>query len=249
MKHLIFIVLFFGLYGCENNNNESAGSVEVAPAAEDVAVSKIPDYLKKPLKGKISRAGLYRLVRSGGVIDDASTSTGKSVARPVVEQINASQRIPLIRGAQMYLQYRIWPLPQRPAFVELRRVLRHPEMTLPNGKVATGSDFMITVRNSVNQAIGFTGYGLDEDYELVAGDWVFEIWYGDKKMIEHKFTTYWPDEKEVARLEPLLGLGNNVMGQHPPVKKANARQSWPRILVGKTKSPAPGEHSGNAASL
>ena len=248
MKHLIFIVLFFTLYGCENKN-ESTGSVEVAPATEDVTVSKIPDYLNKPLKGKISRAGLYRLVRSGGIINDASTSTGKSVSRPVIEQVNSSQRIPLMRGAQMYLQYRIWPLPERPAFVELRRVLRHPEMRLPNGKVATGSDFMITVRNSVNQAIGFTGYGLDEDYELVAGDWVFEIWYGDKKMIEQRFTTYWPDEDEIAKLEPLLGLGNNVMGQRPPTKKANTRQNWPRILVGKTKSPASGEPSVDATKL
>ena len=28
--------------------------------------------------------------------------------------------------------------------------------------------------------IAYTGYGLDEDYELVEGDWIFEIWYQDE---------------------------------------------------------------------
>jgi len=236
MKYLIFIALCFALCACEKTNDEPTGSVEAMPAPVMSGSSKTPDYLNKPLRGKVSRAGLYRLVRSGGIINDASTSTGKSVSRPVVEQINNVQRIPLIRGAQMYLQYRIWPLPERPAYVDLRRVLKHPEMTLPDGRLTMGSDFMIKARNSVNQAIGFTGYGLDEEYELVEGEWIFEIWYNDKKMIEQKFITYWPDSEEIARLKPLLGLGNSVMGQSGVAKKPYARQDWPRITVGKTKS-------------
>ncbi len=237
MKYLIFMALFFVLCACERGNNEPDDRVEVRSAPAESGSARTPDYLNKPLKGKVSRAGLYRLVRSGGIINDASTSTGKSVSRPVVEQINNVQRIPLIRGAQMYLQYRIWPLPERPAYVDLRRVLKHPEMALPDGRITTGSDFMIKTRNSVNQAIGFTGYGLDEEYELVAGEWVFEIWYNDRKMVEQTFITYWPDSEEIARLAPLLGLGNNVMGQQSEsIKRPYARQNWPRITVGKTKS-------------
>lgn len=237
MKYLIFMAWFFVLYGCEKTNDEPTGRVDAMPASEKSDLAKTPDYLNKTLRGKVGRAGLYRLVRSAGIINDASTSTGKSVSRPVVEQINNVQRIPLIRGAQMYLQYRIWPLPERPAYVDLRRVLKHPEMTLPDGRVTTGSDFMIKARNSVNQAIGFTGYGLDEEYELVEGEWFFEIWYNDRKMLEQKFITYWPDSEEIATLKPLLGLGNNVMGQQSEsAKKPYARQNWPRITVGKTKS-------------
>jgi hypothetical protein len=232
MKYLIFIALFFVLFGCDKANDEPVNHVEATPTPTKSGLGETPDYLNKPLRGKVGRVGLYRLVRSGGIINDASTSTGKSVSRPVVEQINNAQRIPLIRGAQMYLQYRIWPLPERPAYVDLRRVLKHPEMTLPDGRVATGSDFMIKARNSVNQAIGFTGYGLDEEYELVEGEWVFEIWYGDRKMVEQKFITYWPDSEEIARLRPLLELGNNVMGQSGAAKKPYARKNWPRITLG-----------------
>lgn len=234
MKYLISITLLFALCGCETIYAKSKDQAETV-ASPTVAT---PDQVSasKTLKGKVGRAGLYRLVRSGGVINDPSTSTGKSVSKPVVEMIKTAQRIPLIKGAQMYLQYRIWPLPARPAYADFRRVLKHPPMTLPNGKVSTGSDFMIKVRNSANQAIGYTGYGLDEDYELVEGDWIFEIWYKDRKMIEQKFTTYWPDKKEIAKLEPLLALGNRAMGQNKSTGKSYSRQDWPRIAVGIPKS-------------
>ena len=237
MKYLISFALLLALCGCETNSSES------------VVSEKTTADLDKPLKGKVSRPGLYRLVRSGGVIDDPSTGTGKSVVKPVVELVKTTQRIPLIKGGQMYLQYRIWPLPAQPAYVDLRRVLKHPKMTLPNGSFSTGSDRMIKGKISSNQVIAYTGYGLDEDYELVEGDWVFEIWYQDKKVIEQKFTTYRPDEAEIAKLEPILALGNRAVGQSPPTNKPFSRRDWPRITVGGTKSPestgALNETSGN----
>jgi len=155
----------------------------------------------------------------------------------VVERVRTTERIPLIKGSQMYMQYRIWPLPAQPAWVDLRRVLKHPEMILPDGSVSTGSDYMIKGRVNSNQVIAYTGYGLDEDYELVEGDWIFEIWYQDKKLIEQKFTTYRPGEEEVTKLEPILALGNRAVGQDGPTGKPFSRFDWPRITVGGTKSP------------
>ena len=93
---------------------------------------------------------------------------------------------------------------------------------------------MIKGKISSNQVIAYTGYGLDEDYELVEGNWVFEIWYQDKKVIEQKFTTYQPDEAEIAKLKPILALGNKVVGQSEPSKKPFSRFDWPRITVGGT---------------
>ena len=125
----------------------------------------------------------------------------------------------------MYLQYRIWYFPDTPAYVDLRRVLKHPPMNLPDGSVSMGSDYMIKGRVSVNQVIAYTGYGLDEDYELVEGDWVFEIWHKDKKLIEQKFTTYRPDEKELAELKPKLKK-ETVDKQESP-QKPFSKFNWP----------------------
>lgn len=227
MKYLLpMMALLLALSGCDKNYPGNSAGVVTPP-------EKVVD---NPLKSNVSRSGLYRLVRSSGVFNDPNTSTGKAVSKPVVQLVRTTERIPLIRGAQMYLQYRIWPLPEQPAYVDLRRVLKHPPMTLPDGSVSTGSDYVIKRRVTSNQLIAYTGYGLDEDYELVEGEWAIEIWYKDKKMIEQKFTTYQPDKEELATLEPLLALGNNVVGQIQSPDKSFSRFNWPRVSVGKTSN-------------
>ena len=231
MKYLIPLTLLLALCGCEKYYSETKGDTNA------IAKPDAESDIEKILKTHIGRSGLYRLVRSGGVINDPSTSTGKSVSKPVVELVRTTDRIPLIKGGQMYFQYRIWPLPERPAYVDLRRVLKHPKMALPNGKVTTGSDFIIKGRVNSSQVIAYTGYGLDEDYEMVEGDWIFEIWYKDKKMIEQKFTTYRPDRQEVSKLEPILALGNKAAGQQESTKDSFSRFDWPKITVGGSTPP------------
>jgi hypothetical protein len=201
MKYLIYIALFIALHGCERDSSESKDEAQTEIAQEEPASEATLSYLNKPLKGKVSQRGLYKLVRSGGLVEDSRTSTGKAIANPVIQLVRSTERIPLIKGLQMHLQFRLWYFPDQPAFIDLRRTLKHPAMNLPDGSISTGSDYMMKAKVSVNQVIAYTGYGLDEDYEMVEGDWVFEIWYKDKKMIEQTFTTYWPDEDEIAALK------------------------------------------------
>jgi len=231
MKHLISIAILFMLGGCDGSSsdaNNTTGSSDVKPG-----------YLDKPLQGKVSKRGLYRMVRSGGVVDDDKTTTGKVISNPVIQQVTSTERIPLVKGAQMYLQYKIWSLPNQPAYVDLRRVLKHPEMTLSDGTVTTGSDFEVKRKVSSNHVIVYTGYGFDEDYEMVEGDWIFEIWYQDKKLIEQKFTTYWPDEKEIAELEPILGMGNQVHAKMQSPNNKNEKLNWPRVMAGVNQNELP----------
>lgn len=231
MKYLIPIALLFALSACERN---SSGPQDNAGASPGYDMS----YLDRAVQGKVTQRGLYMLVRSDGVIDDPTTGTGKAVSNPVIQQVKSTERIPLIRGGQMYFQYRIWPLPDQPAYVELRRVLKHPPLTLPDGSTSTGSDYVMKgkVKVTANQAIAYTGYGLDENYELVEGDWVFEIWYQDKKLVEQTFTTYWPDKAEIATLEQYLSPGKKVGISRPSADKPFSKKDWPRIVVGETKS-------------
>ncbi len=228
MKYSAVLVLLLILCSCNNQTPESSRGEKIPTAQNSVTTSR-----NTAVKSRVVEAGIYRLVRSGGLIDDPSTSTGKSVSKPVVELIKTTQRIPLIKSAQMYFQYRIWPVPNQPAYANIRRVLKHPPMTLPSGKVVTGSEFTIKNRVSVNQLIGYTGYGLNEGYETVAGDWVFEIWYQNQKVLEQTFTTYTPDKAELARLEPLLTPGNRVLGKTQSPENFD-RFHWPRIVIGKT---------------
>jgi hypothetical protein len=236
MKLYMPFFLLLALCGCETSEVTSLDSESESVATGVIAEKTMNADVSEPVKGRVSQPGLYRLVRSGGVIDDPSTSTGKSVSKPVVELVKTTDRIPLIKGVQMYLQYRIWPLPAQPAYADIRRVLKHPAMKLPDGSVSTGSDYTIKSRVSSKQVIGYTGYGFDEVYELVEGDWIFEVWYAGEKVIEERFVTYKPDETEVTKLKPLLALGNKAVGQQQTDDKAVSRFDWPRITVGGARS-------------
>jgi len=232
MKYLIPFVVVFALFGCDKQPAAPQDSAKVAS-------EKVDSYLDKPVRGAVNQRGLYKLLRSGGIVDDPNTSTGKAVASPVIQQVKSTERIPLIKGAQMYLQYRIWYLPDQPVLIDLRRVLKHPEMTLPDGSVSTGSDLTMKGKVNVNQAIGYTGYGFDEDYELVEGDWIFEIWHQDKKLLEQKFTTYWPDEEEIAELKQMLAPQKSLVKMASPDDKGDPRLNWPRVTIDIGDDPVP----------
>jgi hypothetical protein len=230
MKPFIFIAVLFLLAGCSDR---------AADQQMKNADSGIVSFIDKPLQGKVNQRGLYRMVRSGGVVDDDKTTTGKVISNPVIQQVESTERIPLVIGAQMYLQYKLWSLPNRPAYVDLRRVLIHPDMRLPDGSISTGSDFIVKRKVSSNHIIVYTGYGFDEEYELVEGEWTFQIWYRDKKLVEQKFITYWPDEKKLAALKLKLELGNNVLTKMQSPNNLDPKLNWPRVMAGNNESKLP----------
>jgi len=189
MKWIVPFFMFFVLFWCEQNIADSQKTFQTTDA-EPVQVKtdeKVPT-------GKVIKAGLFKVIRSGGLVDSPNTSTGKAHSRPVIQLVKLTDRIPLVKDAHMSFQYRIWNLPERPVYIDLRRVLIHPPMTLPDGTVSTGSDYMIKGHVRIGQVIAYTGYGLNEDYEMVEGEWTFQLWQEDKKLVEQRFTTYWPDE-------------------------------------------------------
>lgn len=238
MKYLVLVAMLLALSGCEQNSPGQKPSAR-STSSEAVTAGEDNDPPKRPVQGKVSRRGLFRMVRSDGVIDSPLTSTGKAISKAVIQPVKSTDRIPLIKGAQMYLQYRLWYFPDRPAYVELRRVLKHPKMTRPDGSISTGSDFMIKRKVRSNQVLAYTGYGFNRDYEMVEGDWVYQIWYKGRKLVEQKFTTYWPDKEEIAALKPILALGNRVIGKMQFPKNADPRFNWPRVSVGGKETEAP----------
>jgi len=200
MKYLITWLIVAVLAGCDQASN-TTGKPDTAATPDDemdTQVQTAPDAVKDP-SGRVFERGIYNAQRKGRVRDEITANTGKVINKPVLELSEQTDRIPLVKDTYFAYRYRILDLPKdvakRPA-VELRKVLIHPEMTLPDGSTATGSDRVFKGRTSVGQVIGFDGYAFNEDYELVEGEWTFQIWYQDKLMVEQAFTTYWPEEGE-----------------------------------------------------
>ena len=198
---LISIVLVAALFGCDQGPGESDAGRESKKAVE----------VKEP-SGRVMQWGIYTLLRGGKIIDSPETTTGKSVSAPVITRDRETDRIPLIKGKYMAYQYRLSNLPGVRT-VELRRVLKHPEFKLPDGTTSTGSDFMIGRKLDDGEVFAYDTYALNEDYEMVEGEWVFQIWFQDKMLVEQKFTTYWPEEEEKA--EPAVTQDEKVSTPSP----------------------------------
>lgn len=145
-------------------------------------------------RGKSTRFGLFRQRSSGRIVKEPEASTGMIARGSTLEfeGVNTN-RIPLRKGVRF--GYRYWlKIPGEAKRPGLTRVLIHPQMTLPDGTVVTRSSRMINKRATHGIVTAIDAYGITEDYELVEGEWVFQIWYEGHKLVEQKFTTYKPEE-------------------------------------------------------
>jgi hypothetical protein len=108
--------------------------------------------------------------------------------------------IPAELGVNFGFQYIINSSPKGKP-IRVTTVIKLPEGGLqrPGGRLYTES------RDTHDVIIGkkaLHGYGFDEEWEMVPGIWVFELWYKDARLIKKTFTIYSLDEslneKDVA---------------------------------------------------
>ena len=192
---VLFILMFSLLaLGCDRNQEQplEVSQTITTPDTEEKTTTKAA----RATSGNIFEYGIYNPQRKGRVLGSLTTNTGKVVSKSVLELSETTDRIPLIKDTYFAYRFRIIGIPKEQAkkpALEFRKVLTHPVMTLPDGSTSTGWDRTAKGRTSIGQIIAFDGYAFNEDYELVEGEWTFQIWYGDKMMVEQKFTTYHPE--------------------------------------------------------
>lgn len=204
MKSLIPLLVAFALTGCDQASDvsQSQGSepgTDLNQAAADSHQPAIQEY--KSAKnaapvipwGMVKQYGLFRERGRGWTQQDADSSTGKLIRNPKLEFEQQTDRIPLRKGVYFGYRYKLKVEPDK-SRADLRRVLMHPEMILPDGSRVSRSERSLRKRSTYGIVTALDGYALNEDYELVEGDWTFQIWYEDNLLVEQAFTTYWPEE-------------------------------------------------------
>jgi hypothetical protein len=194
----------FALVGCDptpdidKNSGENAGMAGAGEAR--AAVEAPPDDVAPGPRASVFQFGIYTATKKGRIGESSQTNTGKVIRKPVLEHASMTDRIPLVKGTYFGFQYRLWNLPTEVTVkrvMPLRSVLIHPEMTLPDGSTSSGWDRSKKGIVKSQQVLGFDGYAFNEDYELVEGDWIFQVWYQDQKLVERKFVTV-PSKAEKA---------------------------------------------------
>ena len=134
-----------------------------------------------------------------GIFDTSSTTSGRgftasSIAEDHVKGvrfIEYTTDIPAKLGVNFGIQYVINSRP-RGKPIRVTSVVKFPEAGLqrPRGRLYKES------RDTHEVIIGrkaLHGYGFDEEWELVPGTWIFELWYRDARLIKKTFNVYVPD--------------------------------------------------------
>jgi len=154
-----------------------------------------------PLRARVVDYGRYRAIRPGALVAQPETTTGRAHSAPILQLIERTDRIPIAPGSYFGFKVRIEPLPDR-HWIDLQRVVVHPEMVLPDGSRSTG--YRVAERKQVSGGVAFAiaGYALDEPYEQVAGEWRFQYWHDGELLVEQRFTTYWPAGAERRATDP-----------------------------------------------
>ena len=215
MKILFVSLLAVLVFGCDQTSEVTQKEVsnKVATAAKlEVEAIETSKVVKEPT-GSIFEYGIYNAQRKGRLRDNPDTNTGKINTLSVLEHGETTNRIPLVKDTYFAYRYRIYNFLEndgKKPRVELRKVLIHPTMTLPDGSTTNGWDRIENEGVSVGQVIEFDGYVFNEDYELVEGEWTFQIWYRDKKMVEQKFTTYRPEQTDTESKAVVPAAENKI---------------------------------------
>ncbi len=108
-----------------------------------------------------------------------------------VRFIEFTRDIPASEGLGFGIEYVINTVPKgRPIAVTSTIHFPEPGLVRPNGKTYT------TSTERIHTKIGeptFYGYGFDEDWEMVPGEWVFEIRHKNTLLVKKSFNVYLPE--------------------------------------------------------
>ncbi|MCH8257082.1 MAG: DUF3859 domain-containing protein [Proteobacteria bacterium] len=139
-----------------------------------------------------------------GIFDTSSTVPGRRFTASSIAQDNVkgvrfieyTTDIPAQLGLNFGIQYVINSSP-RGQHIRLTSVVKFPQGGLqrPRGRLYAES------RDTHEVAIGrkvLHGYGFDEEWEMVPGTWIFELWYRDARLIKKTFNVYLPDVAKEA---------------------------------------------------
>lgn len=99
--------------------------------------------------------------------------------------------VPAQLGVRFGIEYKVVGAPSGQT-ISLKKVMVFPPAGLHSPAVSQQIYRNETTTTSKIGATSYTGYRLDDAWELVPGPWSIQLWYGDRKLAEKKFTVAAP---------------------------------------------------------
>jgi hypothetical protein len=149
-----------------------------------VAYAITPARAQDAVRVEITEYGIY----AGDVTRSERDSNG--IVRNAVNNIRhaaTTTTVPAQIGVHFGFRYRIVGKPAGQP-IEIKKVTIYPEGGVrPSQSAQPQQKTEYTLTRKIGDD-SYTDYSLDDPWELVPGKWTFQLWYGDRKLVEQSFT-------------------------------------------------------------
>lgn len=142
---------------------------------------------QSPITSEIVDYGIERR-HDERIIPDANVASGRLRLIKNFQFIERTTEIPAVLGTAFSMCVEVRGL-QRDEWDELKHEVEHPVMTSPDGttwRIQGGA--ARPVQGSGGSALTCVGYGLDQPFEVVAGQWTLSVKYAGKTVASKLFT-------------------------------------------------------------
>jgi hypothetical protein len=151
--------------------------------------------------GEILEFGYYQPIGELERIRNYNTATGYVRTGSDVKLVEQTAHIPLAKGRLFGFKFRIKGFPLDEVTVNLELVVSHPQITRPNGTQISGYRMPVILDLRGGKVVSQTGYKFDKDYEMVAGEWKFQYFWGDTLLLEKTFHVYEPPQSGANQVQ------------------------------------------------
>ncbi len=141
----------------------------------------------KPVTGELIGYGLYSISSKSNSFPAQETASGKKNLARVALRLQTT-KVELKQGTVFGFEYILSNLPDTNKKLYLDTIVYHPKMINAQGKAYYVSRYKQPMRPKNGVYKDSLTYSLSEEYEMVAGEWVFEIRYQDQPVISKKFS-------------------------------------------------------------
>lgn len=126
--------------------------------------------------------------QSERIVPDTSVATGQVRLIKNFQFKERTTDVPAVLGTAFSMCVEVMGLP-RSEWAQLRHEVAHPVMTSPDGKTwRTQGGVANPVQGKGGAAQTCVGYGLDQPFEVVKGQWTLSVTYAGKTLASKQFT-------------------------------------------------------------
>jgi hypothetical protein len=145
------------------------------------------------LKGEILEFGICRSVAAKTTTANPDTPNGERTVSKEVEFTEHTEKIPGTKGVMFGIRYKLSGIAGEDS-VAVRKVVKHPPFKNKKGEMESEYSVAFTRKPKDGTVVSFEGYKLGTPGDLVPGTWIFEIRYGEQKLVSQSFTVVPPRE-------------------------------------------------------